>query len=222
MTRTMAAIVVTMLVGATSSFVLAGGKGTVSGAYVEARTAEVFTGGCIMGSEAETVGRQAVLAWKIDRGRFNGVTLDGLSVVAALAGDRNLGIYEIGGGKPTVKSAVFVDERANPAQQIALVALASELSNGLVGTIVQVTPTPIEFADRGGEIQVTAPHVSLDVSKHMTHDPTCGAMQWFHPLANVDHADMGLAAEHAFTGTGLGTKWSDPNRRSAFFGTFSY
>src|SRR5947208_16296658 len=95
----------------------AGGKGAVSGEYVEARTAEVFTGGCIMGSEAETVGRQAVLAWKIDRGRFNGVTLDGLSVVAALAGDRHLGIYEIGGGKPSVKSAVFVDERANPAQQ---------------------------------------------------------------------------------------------------------
>ena len=200
----------------------AGGKSAVTGAYVEARTAEVFTGGCIMGSEAETVGKQAVLAWKVDHGSFNGVSIDGLAVVAALAGDRNLGIEEIGGGRPIVKSSVFVDNRANPAQQIALVALANELSKGLVGTIVQVTPTPIEFADRGGEIQVTAPNVSLDVSKHMTHDPTCGAMQWFHPLANVDHADMGLAAEHAFTGTGLGTKWSDPNRRSAFFGTFTY
>src|SRR5262249_48626216 len=82
----------------------AGGRGSVSGAYVEARTAEVFTGGCIMGSEAETMGRQAVLAWKVDRGSFNGVALDGLSVVAALSGDRNLGIQEIGGDKPVVKS----------------------------------------------------------------------------------------------------------------------
>jgi len=201
---------------------VAGGKGSVSGAYVEARTAEVFTGGCIMGSEAETVGKQAVLAWKVDRGSFNGVTLDGLSVVAAVAGDRNLGIQEIGGTKATVKSAILVDQRANPAQQIALVAMANELSNGLVGTIVNVTPAPIQFADRGGEIQVSAPQVSLDVSKHMIHDPSCGAMQWFHPLAAVDKAEMGLAAEHAFTGPGLGTKWSDPNRRSAFFGTFSY
>jgi hypothetical protein len=201
---------------------VAGGKGSVSGAYVEARTAEVFTGGCIMGSEAETVGKQAVLAWKVDRGSFNGVTLDGLSVVAAVAGDRNLGIQEIGGTKATVKSAILVDQRANPAQQIALVAMANELSNGLVGTIVNVTPAPIQFADRGGEIQVSAPQVSLDVSKHMIHDPSCGAMQWFHPLAAVDKAEMGLAAEHAFTGSGLGTKWSDPNRRSAFFGTFSY
>jgi len=216
------ALVLTTLLGLAVAPLAAGGKNTASGAYVEARTAEVFTGGCIMGSEAETVGKQAVLAWKVDRGTVNGVSIDGLAVVAALSGDRNLGIQEIGGGTPTVKSALFVDSRANAAQQIALVALANELSNGLVGTIVQVTPTPIEFADHGGEITVSAPQVSLDISKHMSHDPTCGAMQWFHPLAAVEKADMGLAAEHAFTGTGLGTKWSDPNRRSAFFGTFAY
>ena len=84
---------------------IAGGKGSVSGAYVEARTAEVFTGGCIMNSEAETVGKQAVLAWKVDRGSFNGISLDGLSVVAAISGDRNLGMQEMGGGKPAVRSA---------------------------------------------------------------------------------------------------------------------
>ena len=216
------AMVLAALLALAAAPLFAGGNGTVSGTYVEARTAEVFTGGCIMGSEAETVGRQAVLAWKIDRGTFNGVALDGLAVVAALSGDRNLGIQEIGGSKPTVKSAVLVDERANRAQQIALVAMVNELSNGLVGTIVNVTPAPIQFTDRGGEIEVSAPQVSLDVSKHMAHDPSCGAMQWFHPLASVEKADMGLAAEHTFTGSGLGTKWSDPNRRSAFFGTFSY
>src|ERR1700687_1252778 len=85
----------------------AAGKATVTGEYVEARTAEIFTGGCIMGSEAETVGKQAVLAWKVDRGSFNGVSLDGLSVVAALSGDRNLGMTEMGGEKPTVRSALF-------------------------------------------------------------------------------------------------------------------
>src|SRR6201988_768830 len=86
--------------------VSAGGR--LSGSYVEARTAEVFTGGCVMGSEAETMGKEAVLAWKVDRGSFNGVALDGLSVVAAVAGDKNLGIYEIGGEKAASKSTVFV------------------------------------------------------------------------------------------------------------------
>src|SRR6266568_3657408 len=139
---------------ATTVSMSAGGT-TVSGQYVEARTAEIFTGGCIMNSEAETMGKQAVLAWKVDRGTFNGIALDGLSVVAAIAGDRNLGMQEIGGEKPTVKSAMYVDARANGAQQIALVAMANALSNGLVGTIVQVTPAPIAFADHGSEIQVS-------------------------------------------------------------------
>src|SRR6266704_4512878 len=107
------------LVGVAASPLIAGGKGTVTGEYVEARTAEVFTGGCIMSSEADTVGKQAVLAWKVDRGSFNGIALDGLSVVAALSGDVNLGIHEIGGQRATVKSAVVVDARANAAQRIA-------------------------------------------------------------------------------------------------------
>jgi hypothetical protein len=201
---------------------LAGGKGSVSGAYVEARTAEVFTGGCIMNSEAETMGKQALLAWKVDRGSFNGVAIDGLAIVAALAGDRNLGMQEMGGEKPAVRSALFVDQRANAAQRLALVAMANELSKGLVGTIVQVTPAPIAFTDHGSEIQVTAGPALLDVNKHLTHDPTCGAMQWFHPLASVDDATIGVAAEHVFTGSALGTKWSDPNKRSAFFGRFAY
>ena len=122
-------IVLAAIVGLTGSSLLAGTS--VSGKYVEARTAEVFTGGCIMGSEAETVGKQAVLAWKVDRGSYNGISLDGLSVVAAVAGDRNLGIVEIGGAKANIRSSVFVDDRANAAQRIALVAMATELSKGI-------------------------------------------------------------------------------------------
>lgn len=217
------AMVFAALIGLAASPLVAGSKGTVSGEYVEARTAEVFTGGCIMSSEAETIGKQAVLAWKVNQGSFNGVSLDGLSVVAAVAGDRNLGIQEMGGLKPAVvKSALYVDQQANPAQRIALVALASQLSNGLVSNVVSVTAAPIRFSDRGQEITVNGGPVVLDVNKVMTHDPSCGAMQWFHPFSTLDHATMGVAEQHAFNGAGLGTKWSDPNKRSAFFGTFSY
>src|SRR3954463_4731526 len=130
------AIVAAALAGLAAAPLTAGRKGTVSGAYVEARTAEVFTGGCIMNSEAETVGKQAVLAWKVDRGSFNGITIDGLSGVAALSGDPNLGMTEMGGEKPTVRTAMFVDQRANTAQQIALVAMASELSKRLLRALV--------------------------------------------------------------------------------------
>jgi len=199
---------------------MSAGGTTVSGQYVEARTAEIFTGGCIMGSEAETMGKQAVLAWKVNRGSINGVSLDGLSVVAALAGDVNLGLHEIGGSAATVRSVLYVDERANPVQRMALVSLANDMTKR-IGTIVSVTPAPITFADAGASIHIATSNVALDVTKEISHDPTCGAQQWFSPLAATDHAHMGQADQNAFTGSALGTKWSDPNKRSAFFGTFS-
>jgi hypothetical protein len=200
---------------------LVAGGHSVSGSYVEARTAEVITGACIMGSEAETMGKEAVLAWKVDRGSFNGISLDGLSIVAAVAGDKNLGIQEVGGEKAVTRSTLFVDQRANPAQQLALVAMASDLSKSTLGTIVNVSPAPIRFSDGEAEVLVTGGPVTLEVSKHAPHEETCGAMQWFHPLSSVDQAEIGLTAQHSFTGSGLGSKWSDPNRRSSFFGTFS-
>ena len=217
-------MVLAALVGLASSPLIAGSGAlngaSLSGKYVEARTAEFFTGGCIMGSEAETVGKQAVLAWKVDRGSFNGISLDGLSVVAAVAGDRNLGIQEIGGGKANIRSSVFVDDRANAAQRIALVAMATELSRGTVGNIINVSSTPVEFTDQDHAVHVAAGQVALDVNKHVPNDPSCGAMQWFHPLSSMSDSEIGVAEQHAFTGTGLGTKWSDPNKRSAFFGSF--
>src|SRR5438094_7242475 len=89
---------------------------SLSGVYVEARTAEVFTGGCLMSSEAETTGRQAVLAWRVDRGSLNGVSLGGLVIIAAIVGDKNLGIHELGGAKPLSRTALFVDDRASATQ----------------------------------------------------------------------------------------------------------
>lgn len=196
--------------------------GTLKGSYVEARTAEVFTGGCIMNGEAATTGREALLAWKIDRGSFDGVALNGLSVVAAVSGDTNLGVREIGGDVAHTKSAVFVDERANPAQRAALVSMAQQLAGGIVSTVIEVTPTPIQFVDEGKTIRVEAKSLRLTVQKEMTHDPTCGGKQWFYPLSAVDNAAMGTTTENSFSGTALGTKWSDPNKHSSFFGTFSY
>lgn len=200
----------------------AGGKDSASGTYVEARTAEVFAGGCVMNSEAGTAGRQAVLAWKIDRGSFDGVALGGLAVVAAVTADKNLGIVEIGGARAQAKAAVYVDARANAAQQAALLAMASELSQGIVGTVVAVTPAPIAFSDTGHQLRVSAGDVALDVTKHIEHDISCGGQQWFQPLSSVAEATIGVADRHQFTGSSLGTKWSDPDKKSAFFGTFSY
>jgi len=195
---------------------------SVTGTYVEARTAEVFAGACVMNGEAATTGREALLAWKVDRGQVNGVTLDGLAVVAALASDNNLGIHEIGGESTPARAAIFVDSRANAAQRKALVAMVRSLSGSLISSVVQETSAPISFVDSGHQITVSADTLKLSVEKHLNHDASCGNKQWFNPLTRVDRAEMGTTDANEFSGASLCTKWSDPNKRSSFFGRFSY
>jgi hypothetical protein len=207
-----------------SAATLAADDRRITGEYVEARTAEVFAGGCIMNSEAETMGRQALMAWRITTGVFDGVTLDGLTVAAAVAGDRNLGMREMGGEEPTaVKAIITVDPRANAAQRDALVKLVRQMSKGLITHVVRVDVAPIRFATSPTYVEVSVPDtLMLTVNKEMKHDPSCGAMQWFKPFTALADAAMGVAEEHSFDGNGLNTKWSAPNKRSAFFGTFVY
>jgi hypothetical protein len=217
------ALSVTAAIALSAVALTADDKGRITGEYVEARTAEVFAGGCIMNSEAETLGRQAVMAWRITSGTFHGVALDGLIVAAAVAGDRNLGMREMGGEEPTaVNAIIIVDPRATATQRDALVKLVRELSNGLITHVVRVDVAPVKFATSQKYVEVSVPvdSIQLTVNKEMKHDPSCGAMQWFKPFTKLGDAAMGVAEEHSFEGQGLNTKWSAPNKRSAFFGTF--
>lgn len=201
---------------------LAAKPASVTGTYVEARTAEVFTGACVMNGEAATTGREALLAWKVDRGQVGGVSLDGLAVIAALTSDTNLGIHEIGGESTPARAAIFVDSRANAAQRKALVAMVKSLSGNLIGSVVQESAVPIAFTDSGHQITVSTDTVKLAVEKHLNHDASCGNKQWFNPLTGGVHAEMGTTDQNAYSGPALCSKWSDPNKKSSFFGTFSY
>ena len=194
----------------------------ITGTYVEARTSEVFAGACVVNGEAATSGREALLAWRVGQGTFNGVALNGLAVVAAVVGDVNLSIHEIGGEPARTKTAFFVDKRATEQQRDALVALATRLSKGTVKEVVAVKALPIEFVEGEHDVRVSTDVVRLVVEKHMDHDVTCGNKQWFGPLSTLESAEMGTTVENAFSEPSLGTRWSDPNKRSAFFGTFAY
>jgi hypothetical protein len=194
----------------------------VSGDYVEARTAEVYTGGCVMGSEGEVAGREAMMAWRVRRGSFSGVPLDGLSVVALVAGDVNLGTHELGGVAPSsIKSMVMVDQRATPAQQRALLAMARALAPNLVRGIVSTSTVPITFETDGDDVRVSAGAAAVDVNTNVEHSPTCAAAQWYEPLAPVDDPRIGLTRRFQWSGNGLGAQWTLLDRKSSFVGSFT-
>jgi hypothetical protein len=195
----------------------------VSGDYVEVRTAEVFTGPCMLGNEAYSLGREAILAWRVTRGSMDGVSVDGLAVVAVVAGDRNLGMHELGDDAPSsVKAVVMVDARATAVQQRALVSLARSLSPALTREVVDVKAVPIAFERGAADVRVHAGDARLDVTTTFEHSPVCGAMQWFSPLASTVRPVLGLAREHAWSGPGLDTSWAQRDRKASFVGTFSY
>src|SRR6266581_4201342 len=82
----------------------------IRGSYIEARTADVYTGPCFANSEGGLVGELAVFGWKIDKGSWQGVSLDGLSVVGAVKASGTLGdVYH---SSYPVKSILIVDEKA--------------------------------------------------------------------------------------------------------------
>src|SRR5437870_12914169 len=57
---------------------------SIHGDYVEARTADVYTGPCFANAEVGLVGNLAVFGWKVNRGNWHGANLDGLSVVGVV------------------------------------------------------------------------------------------------------------------------------------------
>jgi hypothetical protein len=199
----------------------ASGPTTISGDYVEARTGEVFAGGCIVGSEGEAGGREAIMAWRVGRGQVNGVALDGLSIVAVIASDVNLSTHEIGGVAPTnIKTAIRVDERATPAQRDALVTMARSLAPAVVRDVIDLKAVPISFTRTAERLAVTAGEASMEVETKVDHSPSCGAIQWYDPLAKLSGSKLGHTKSEAWTGSSLGTQWSMGDKRASFFGAF--
>jgi hypothetical protein len=218
----------TMKYALVAAFAMATGAGlsasdpVLTGDYVEARTAEVFTGGCIMGSEGEVSGREALMAWRVRRGSLNGVALDGLSAVALVAADVNLGIHEVGGPSPTtINTVLMVDAKATAEQQQALAQLARTLAPDHLRNVISTTATPIAFDTRATGVHVAAGKASLDVATNVEHSPACGALKWFDPLASVDDAEVGLTRTFEWSGPGLGSHWKQIDRRSSFVGSFT-
>ena len=200
----------------------------LKGSYVEARTADVFTGPCFANSEVELVGNLAVFGWRIDQGSWEGVTLDGLSVVAAVKASSTLG-DQFHSAYP-VKSYLIVDQKASIAQRSALQQFAKRMAGDLLQDIAGISALPIEFKVDGDSIHearvsLTAGTLAAVRTRGINvGDYHCSnEVTWYQPLTKLDHAMAAYALDHRFTGTAdkaLNGSWWSPEKRSAFVGTF--
>src|SRR5262249_48155917 len=115
----------------------------IRGDYVETRSADVYTGQCFANGEVNLVGNEAILAWHVQSGTWNGVALDGLTVAAAVRARGTLGDpYE---NPYPARAVLIVDDQADLQQRAALVAFAHQMAGKLLDQVEQVIPAPVEL-----------------------------------------------------------------------------
>ena len=195
---------------------------SLHGHYVEARNCDVWTGPCFANADFNLIGKNAVMAWRVDQGQYNNVDLQGLSVAAVIVAHNTLGLDQT---RPA-QAVLIVDQRANAAQREALVRLAKQQGGKLLANVVSVQSAKVDLhaceckKDACYELTAGAARIKtrcLDAD----HDKVCGNETAFHPpLAQGVTANPAGVVEHVYRGTGLGQTWSDFERRGAYVGTF--
>lgn len=193
----------------------------VAGTYVEARTADVYTGPCFANSEVGLVGNEAIMAWRIEEGGWDGIDLEGLSVLAIVRSDATLG--DPYAESRATESVLIVDAGADQSQRRALEGFARGMGGELLADVASVETAEVSFdVSANGAASVLAGGLAALRTRPLDHrDHLCGNETVFYPpLAPTDGAAPGVATEHSWQGEGLGATWKSPGKRSSFVGRF--
>lgn len=204
---------------------LAGGPPTIQGDYVEVRTCNVYAGGCFVNGEMGLTGKEAILVWSVRRGTWDGVSLDGLSVVAVVSADNTLENQAL---KPQSGRAVLIiDARADARQRAALASLARAQAGTLAAEVVSEKSTRVtvdleRLAERG-IVDVCAPGlVEITALAGANKPAPCGAAElWYPPLSPVKNAKVAFTDWAAYKGDGLNRRWEVTSVYGGFVAEFA-
>ncbi len=197
----------------------------IRGDYIESRSTDVYVAQCFANGEVGLTGNQALLAWHVREGSWNGVKLDGLTVAAAVLARATLG--DPYGDPYPAQAVLMVDDAANAGQRQALIALAQHQGGKLLENIARVEYVPVildvptDLHD--GHAVLRAGHLATIVTRPLNHhDHICGnESNYYPPLTNVEHSTSAVALTDEFHGNGLDSQWSAHGRRSAYIASFS-
>jgi hypothetical protein len=196
----------------------------IQGDYIETRSADVYTGQCFANGEVNLAGKEAILAWHVQNGSWDGVALDGLTIAAAVRARATLG--DPYGNPYPAEAVLLVDEQANPQQRAALVHFAQHMGGELLKNVEETLPAQMEMIvnhERHGVALLRAGQFATVQTRSLgDHDHVCGnEVTFYPPLTEVSHSMPAVAVTDAYRGPGLGESWDSHGRRSAFVGTFA-
>ena len=191
---------------------------TVQGDYVEVRTASVFAGACHFNGEVTTTGRDALMAWNVTSGAWNGVDLTGMRAIAVVSADDNLSNAQAGR-----RSELIMDKSASHAQAVAMLdAIKSRYAESL-GQIISVRTAPINFKHEGKTYEVASAEAAINVEA-MPNDLCCRMpnLVWYSPLVSLGQRKVGYTVKALYAGHTVGDNWERAGENSAFYGNFTF
>jgi len=190
---------------------------SLRGDYVEVRTASVFAGACHYNGEVVTTGRDAMMAWNVTSGQWQGVDLSGVRVMAIISAEVNLGEQNA-----ARQSEVIIDSNASRPQALAMMNALKEKYAASLGNIVEVRSAPISFERKGRTYAVVTNEAAINVEA-MPNDLCCKMpnLVWYTPLVGLENRKVGYTSKALYSGKTVGEPWSRSGENSAFYGTFS-
>jgi hypothetical protein len=203
----------------------AASKPQIQGEYMETRSADVYVGQCFANGEMNLTGQEAIVAWHVTEGSWDGTSLAGLTVVGAIKAQATLG--DPYGNPYPAKSVLLVDRQATPEQRQALINFAQEMGGELLRHVVRVLDAPIDMEVAQEQHSARARLQAGDVVTVETRsigdkDHLCGNENTFYqPLTQTAHAMPAVAMTDQYRGNDLNTSWTLHDKRSAFVGTFA-
>jgi hypothetical protein len=196
----------------------------IRGDYLETRSADVYTGQCFANGEVNLVGNEAILAWHVQSGGWDGIPLEGLTIAAAVRANGTLGDpYE---SPYPAKAVLLVDMQASAQQREALVDFAKHMGGELLNNIDRVIAAPMELVvnpEHHGRAMLRAGQFATIQTRGIGgQDHLCGnEVTFYPPLTETAHSMPAVALTDSYSGPGLGVSWDLHGKRSAFVGTFA-
>ena len=185
----------------------------IEGEYIEARSASVYVGACHFGAEYVEGGTEATLVWKIHKGVWNDVQLDGLTIVAVVSAKDNLAI-----DTKTRKSVVYVDSKATSEQLAAINNMLATKRAEVLGTVVTTQTASINYTKNGTKYDVVVGKVlKLSANRFPCTNCTQPHQIWYEPLIEVKNPIVGKSEIYRYKDKHLTVNWQQGDAANNVF-----
>ncbi len=162
-----------------------------------------------------------LVAWHIDKGQADGVSLDGLNALLAVNSPGHM-------AQVKWKAALYLDQKANPSQKEALTRILGGQAGGVpaalggfIGQILGVKSVPIEFTAEGKKRSLKIPQVVQMEIEAIAGQGGADVVVNNHPLTAVpgQPAVVGKSKQVSYQDYGLKWEFSEKN---GFYSPFTY